>query len=372
MLKNTNTALSLIFVGDLSPSCIYSQNIETLVKTLTDIRLKIPSNTIFFFNLECSIFDGHNGTFTEASLQALEALVALKPAIANLSNNHHFDSDISGSERITELLDRIGIPFVGLYSDDSKNNYDILNVNETKIGILSRIALGTNPKSFGSKSRKILPIEYDEIYSTCRSLIEQTDLTIACLHWGAEYYLIPSPKQKILVDNLSKLGVDVIWGHHAHVLQPRVFCGNTLALYNLGNFIFGESLPGRWSASSQKSALVFYQKLHGNITAWEMNIKAGISGNEIFDNQINQKKVILASKVSYPYILNLFVWFLYRIYMELLYFGFKYLKRKFISPRNSCASNHVYMFDEQQSSSKSFKTVITERLRRILSLWEDE
>ena len=57
------------------------------------------------------------------------------------------------------------------------------------------------------------------------------------MHWGVEYTHTPTEEQKRQASYLASLGVDVIIGHHPHVIQPIQYIDNTLVIYSLGNFI---------------------------------------------------------------------------------------------------------------------------------------
>ena len=57
------------------------------------------------------------------------------------------------------------------------------------------------------------------------------------MHWGIEYSHDVSESQKQIAEYLSSLGVNLIIGHHPHVVQPVTYVGNTLVIYSLGNFI---------------------------------------------------------------------------------------------------------------------------------------
>lgn len=46
------------------------------------------------------------------------------------------------------------------------------------------------------------------------------DVVIAQLHWGMEFERYPRPEQREVAHHLAELGVDLIIGHHPHVLQP--------------------------------------------------------------------------------------------------------------------------------------------------------
>ena len=70
-------------------------------------------------------------------------------------------------------------------------------------------------------------------------------MTVVSLHFGTEYEPLPNKSQTELAQALSDLGVDIIIGHHPHVLQPPTMLegvnGNqTFIIYSLGNFISGQ------------------------------------------------------------------------------------------------------------------------------------
>jgi hypothetical protein len=372
MLRKQESEYALCFVGDLSPSCFYSKKPEILEQRLAEIRNQVPTETLLFFNLECSIVAGKTGRDTEANIKALCALESLKPAVACLANNHHFDNEPGSSKQTTELLNKLGIPYVGIYEGQA-DFFDILEYDGLRIGVVARVAKGTNPKSFNSNGKYIHPLEYDEILSACESLVDKVDVSIVCLHWGAEYYKIPSPRQKRFVHALSKIGVDVVWGHHAHVLQPRVQLGKMLVMYGMGNFIFGQSSEGRWPEICTPAILTGYEKSSTNVTSWEIGFDAGKSGNPLRLKTRQMVKKVESNPASF-YPVRVFCWFVYRVYMEIFFFGANYLKKRVMyNSRQDKPSDILNSSDAtRQQQHPGIEAVVRERLRRIVSLWEDE
>jgi poly-gamma-glutamate synthesis protein (capsule biosynthesis protein) len=62
------------------------------------------------------------------------------------------------------------------------------------------------------------------------------------MHWGEEYRMAPDSYQTGLAAFLAENNVDLIIGHHPHVLQrferlPRADGKETLCFYSLGNFV---------------------------------------------------------------------------------------------------------------------------------------
>jgi len=68
----------------------------------------------------------------------------------------------------------------------------------------------------------------------------KADVVIVSMHWGSEYVFDPTPEQIQIAAHLASLGVNLVIGHHPHVVQPVKMVGNTLVIYSLGNFLSGQ------------------------------------------------------------------------------------------------------------------------------------
>ena len=58
-------------------------------------------------------------------------------------------------------------------------------------------------------------------------------------HWGTEGAYHPTDKQENAAHTLIDAGVDIVWGHHPHVLQKIEQYNGGIIYYSLGNFSFG-------------------------------------------------------------------------------------------------------------------------------------
>ena len=96
----------------------------------------------------------------------------------------------------------------------------------------------------------------------------KTDVLIVSLHWGVEYAGEPTPLQRDQAKQLANAGVDVLWGHHPHVLQPAEWVEaedgthRMLALYSLGNLLTDQMM----TYETRHSALVQLQFSEGEIS----------------------------------------------------------------------------------------------------------
>ena len=66
---------------------------------------------------------------------------------------------------------------------------------------------------------------------------------VAYVHWGDNYAGVHK-RQRKYAKMLVSAGIDLIIGHHPHVIQPMERVDHVPVLWSLGNFVFGT--PGRW------------------------------------------------------------------------------------------------------------------------------
>lgn len=68
------------------------------------------------------------------------------------------------------------------------------------------------------------------------------DLVVVSLHWGVEYQAEPTAEQRALAAQLlGSPDVDLLVGHHAHVVQPVEWIGDEVVVYGLGNLLSNQS-----------------------------------------------------------------------------------------------------------------------------------
>jgi poly-gamma-glutamate capsule biosynthesis protein CapA/YwtB (metallophosphatase superfamily) len=79
---------------------------------------------------------------------------------------------------------------------------------------------------------------------------------VVLLHWGQEYQSTPTPFQREVAKQLlAAPEVDLILGHHAHVVQPIERVGAKWVAYGMGNSLSNQT-PSCCAAGSQDGVLV--------------------------------------------------------------------------------------------------------------------
>jgi len=162
----------------------------------------------------------------------LAGLVGARVTHASLANNHGLDCGFDDYEFTKQHLATGGIVAFGHPTQVGEDSVATTTLGEYRVGILALHTLFVDPDEVKLKS-------------AIESLASATDIQIVYVHWGNEYEEISSSKQRSLAETLANLGIDLIIGHHPHVVQEIAQVGDTMVVYSLGNFIFDQyfSIP---------------------------------------------------------------------------------------------------------------------------------
>ncbi|MEE0970331.1 MAG: CapA family protein [Clostridia bacterium] len=163
--------------------------------------------------------------------------------VVNLATNHMLDAGSSGLLETINFWNTLPVTTIGGYLDRADfDNIRIVECNDVKIAFLA-FTYSTNGISLKSGYDIVIPYEDSEVIAEqVKKADKLADIVIVSMHWGNEYNFKPSDNQKNLAVMMAGLGVDVIIGHHPHVLQPVEWVDSPngdghklLCAYSLGN-----------------------------------------------------------------------------------------------------------------------------------------
>ena len=208
----------------------------------------IQSADIAFVNQE-TVFAGEVAGFSSwprfnTPSEAGLALIETGFNVVNHANNHAMDMGESGALYTLDFWEgHPGVTLLGLYrSQEARDTPAILEVNNIRVGFLT-YTYGLNGLPLPRNRPYMVPLIDDEVMEReIRALRPLVDFLIVSMHWGYEYVHSPNAEQRRLAALMAELDVDLIIGHHPHVLQPMEFLprsdgGQTLVVYSLGNFL---------------------------------------------------------------------------------------------------------------------------------------
>jgi poly-gamma-glutamate synthesis protein (capsule biosynthesis protein) len=176
--------------------------------------------------------------------QTLAGVEAAGFDVCTTASNHSVDQGFEGVRRTLAELDRQGLEHTG--TARSKRERDrLLHVDVEGIDVaLLSYAYGTNG----------MPVDADKPWSVNlidvaairqdarRARDEGADAVLVALHWGDEYQHEPSAYQLDVADAVTRIrDVDLVFGHHAHVVQPVRRVNGTWVAFGMGNFVAQQS-----------------------------------------------------------------------------------------------------------------------------------
>ncbi len=228
--------LTLSFAGD----CTIGDDEKYTWNTFDEVYSKVKDPSYFFqgvkgvFAQDDFTFINFEGTFTKATKKAVKEYrfkgdpsyidVLVKGSIegVTLANNHSFDYLEKGFEDTIQTLNRGQIAYT--YFD----TYFIKRIKGIEIGFL-----GYKGWEHEKRSNALLEKHVREMRG------QGVDFIVANYHWGDQNSYFPNALQKRMAHFAIDNGVDLVVGHHPHVLQGlEVYKGKNI-IYSLGNFCFG-------------------------------------------------------------------------------------------------------------------------------------
>ncbi|MGK5741142.1 CapA family protein [Micromonospora sp. URMC 103] len=154
------------------------------------------------------------------------------------ASNHSLDTGVEGIARTLDNLDRVGLRHAGTARTPAEaRRPTVLDVKGVKVGHLS-YALSFNdiPLPEGRPWAANL-IDADAIRAEARrARAAGAEIVVLSMHWGTEYQHEPNADQLDLArELLASPDIDLIVGHHVHVVQPFEKVGDKWVAYGMGN-----------------------------------------------------------------------------------------------------------------------------------------
>jgi poly-gamma-glutamate synthesis protein (capsule biosynthesis protein) len=161
------------------------------------------------------------------------------------ASNHSLDRGLHGALETLRVLDDAGLGHTGTAAgpEDAQGRlYD-----------LGGLVVGHSSYSYGFQRHRVPAdqewlanqIDADRIIADATELRHRgAGFVAVSLHWGVEFSGTPSAGQRSLAEQLlADPAVDLVVGHHPHVLQPIALSSGKPVLYSLGNLLSNQTAP---------------------------------------------------------------------------------------------------------------------------------
>ena len=182
--------------------------------------------------------------------QFADAIAAAGYDTCSLASDHAAGAGLDGATGTIDALDRVKVAHAGM--GRSPDDRGALNLVEVKGVVVAHLSHTFSPSADedgdegegGSEAGRLVNvIDEEAILSQARRARDAGAVfVILSLHWGTEFQTAPDAFQSDLGPRLlAAEEIDLILGHHAHVVQPLAELEGEYLAYGLGNFLSRQS-----------------------------------------------------------------------------------------------------------------------------------
>ncbi len=225
-ITSAGDKIVLVAVGDVMLSRGVDEKIREYGSDypFADVVDVLQLGEIGFCNLECILTKQprpkSTGFVFKADPILGNALAEAGFNLVSLANNHSLDCGVSGLKETIQVLTHAGISPI-------LETPTTMEVGGLKVGALAFNLVNSSTSE-------------DNIVDAVKDLRKDVDIAIISLHWGIEYRLSPSEKQRKLAHKIVDAGANLVLGHHSHRVQGIGSYRGGIIAYSLGNFVFDQ------------------------------------------------------------------------------------------------------------------------------------
>ncbi len=174
------------------------------------------------------------------------------------ASNHTVDRGVAGIDRTVAVLEAHGLGQSGMARTPDEIAPRVFVADGFRVAHLS-YTFGYNGLRLpaGQEWRSALIDPQRIVADAARARQLGATVVVVSLHWGVEGERAITAEQRAVAEEVTASGeVDLIVGHHAHVLQPIEQINGVWVIFGLGNMISNLPTSPRWPAATQDGAVV--------------------------------------------------------------------------------------------------------------------
>lgn len=180
--------------------------------------------------------------------------------VVNCGTNHTYDMWTDCIEHALDTWSDQNVAVIGSYaSETDRSDIRVIERNGVRVAFLA-YCYGQNGYTQADLPNDyyVAPMERDRMREDVERAKEIADAVVVYMHWGEENSHDLTEEQRDYATYLAGLGVDLVVGSHAHVIQPVEYVARgirttdgsgadasngMLCVYGLGDFVSGYTLP---------------------------------------------------------------------------------------------------------------------------------
>jgi poly-gamma-glutamate synthesis protein (capsule biosynthesis protein) len=197
--------------------------------------------------------------------QIVDAVAALGFDACTTASNHTLDQGFDGVVSTIDALESAGLAHAGsAASEADAAEITMIDVHGVQVALLSyTYGFNGTPRPYDWCCNLIEPGVITAAAQQAREAGAR--LVIAGLHFGEEGISAPTESQQVLVQELADSGlVDLVLGHHAHVVQPVTKVGNMWVAYGHGNLLSAQSRKDPRTGDGLLTTFTFTEQADGS------------------------------------------------------------------------------------------------------------
>ena len=204
--------------------------------------------------------------------EIVDALAGAGYDLCSTASNHSLDDGADGLARTLDALDAAGIAHSGTYRTRADAEVPtIVDAGGVRVGhVAATYGLnGSGPPAGREWSVEVadVPDVDGMLAAAARARAAGAEVVVASLHCCVEYSNDPTEAQAAAVRTLIESpDIDLVLGHHAHVVQPFEQVAGEWAAYGLGNSIAEHATRGYPTEDSVMARFTFTRGSDGRFT----------------------------------------------------------------------------------------------------------
>ncbi|MEX0990714.1 MAG: CapA family protein [Actinomycetota bacterium] len=230
---------------NLDPNYISTYRSEGYGYAWSGLDGLFKDDSLTIVNLECSVATGGVPNPKDFVFQGdPDALPFMRKAgveVANMGNNHSQDYGKDAMLETRENLIDERIAPVGAGKDAKEANEPAMfTIDGWKVAVLGFGGVYPSLDWFATQNNPGMANgdDIDSMVKAVKRADRKADLVIVMIHWGVELQTKPEPEDVERGHAMVDAGADMIFGGHAHRLQPMEMYRGKPIFWSLGNFVW--------------------------------------------------------------------------------------------------------------------------------------
>lgn len=243
--------------GALQPDGTYNY-----VPMFANVAALVSSVDLAICHLESPV--GPNGeVIVEPERIAVAATIGVALASAgydrcSTASNHSLNGGVFGVQATIDGLAAAGVGQSGMAASAAEVLPPILEINGVRVAHLA-YSYGFDgdraPPGEEWRANLIDPARIVSDAQAERAL--GAEVVVLSLHWGSTRAVQATAEQRRIAEAVTASGaIDIIVGHHAHLLQPIEQVNGVWVVWGLGNHLSNHPTSDEWPAATQDGAIV--------------------------------------------------------------------------------------------------------------------